>query len=132
MLRNFTLLIACAFIAGCGTTSSRLDPVVVPPPPVAIPTLSPIVTSSVRWRVLNATDLQTLATQIAARKQKDAIIFALDAANYKNLSLNMIDIQRYLDQQKAVILLLTNVVEQRSGSASPAMLSSTPNAVKSP
>lgn len=83
-------------LTGCQTT--RLDPIIVKDTPVAIPTIQPIVLSPVVWIVI----------------PKPNPLYALDDPNYQNLASNLIEIRRYLDEQKAVINLLKGIADQRS------------------
>ena len=62
---------------------------------------------------MNAADLQALAAKM--KGNTNFVLFGLDTQNYENFNLNLIDIKRYLSQQKSVIILLKNVVNQDSG-----------------
>jgi len=78
--------------------------------PVAIPTVQPMTLNPVDWQVLSVNELRQL---LANNK---AILFVLDTKNYNNLSLNLIEIERYIKEQKTIIALLDGIITERAKS----------------
>jgi len=110
MIRAFFLGL-CLLTVSCAS-QVKLDPVVQTAPPVAVPSAAPLVLNQVQWKVLNTDDLKAL---IAQNGSKDVVIFALDPDSFQNLKLNMVEITRYITDQKTIEVLLKKVVNQDSG-----------------
>jgi hypothetical protein len=111
VIRNLYLIISL-FLVGCAT---QTDSVVQDAPPVAIPQVAPMTLNPVQWKVMTLADMQALEAQLKKTGKTDIVIFTLDTDNYQNLNLNFVEIQRYLTQQKAVVVLLKKIVDQNSG-----------------
>ena len=77
--------------------------------PVAIPTVQPMTLNPVDWQVMSVNELR----QLLANK---AILFVLDSKNYNNLSLNLIEIERYIKEQRTIIALLDGIIAERAKS----------------
>ena len=98
-------------LSGCGS-NVRLDPVIVRDIAVTAPVIQPVVLNSVVWQVLTKTELLALSRQ-------NTVVFGLDDVNYKNLNLNLVEIKRYLDEQKTSITMLNTINAQRSATPVP-------------
>jgi hypothetical protein len=98
----------CLFLASCGGGQIALDPVALKDAPVSIPVIAPIQTSPVQWQVLKSSDMLKLA-----KSKPNAVVFGLDDTNFKNLSLDLTDATRYIQQEKAVNQMLTDIVTSR-------------------
>ena len=107
----YSLLCVLGLTSAC-TSQMLLDPVVQKQPAVSIPPITPLTLSDVQWKVLNATDLKAL---LAANKNNDLVLIALDPDNYQNMNLNLIEIKRYITAQKSVIVLLKQIVDRETG-----------------
>jgi len=101
MHRNLAVLGLLALLAACG--SHDIEPVTVPPAPVAVPPIQPLVMNPVQWRVIAG----------------DTPLIALDEEGYRNLTLNLIDLRRYIEEQKAVIAMLRRIMDERSQQGQP-------------
>jgi len=104
-------LILLCLLAGCSSVPI-VDTVVQRAPTVAVPDIAPLSLAPMQWQVLNAADLQALAAKM--KGNKDFVLFSLDADNYENFNLNLIEIKRFLSQQKSIIILLKKVSDQDS------------------
>ena len=103
-------LLLVLLLAGCAT--------VAPPQPnlpISVPIAQPMALNPVQWQVMTAEQLQQLATQLQ-KAQNDHVVFVLDAQNYNNLSLNLIEIERYIKEQKTILELLQSVIAERAKS----------------
>jgi len=67
----------------------------------------------VNWQVVTIEQMKALTSKLKA----PTIFIVLDEQNFKALSLNLLDIQRYIKEQKAVVIMLTNIIQTRSGGA---------------
>jgi hypothetical protein len=100
-------------LAGC-TQQPIISTVLQPNVPVDIPDIDPLTLNPVQWQVLSLPQLKQLVATIERSSQQQPTIFLLDTRNYKNLTLNFIEIQRYISAQKAVLSMLTNIIKERS------------------
>lgn len=97
-----------ALLAGC-TTSPTF--VAQPDQPIAVPITVPLTLEPVNWQVVTIDQMKAMLTKL----KSPTILIVLDEQNFKALSLNLIDIQRYIKEQKAVVLMLTNIIQTRAG-----------------
>lgn len=93
-------------LAACSSPTT-LVPVIENRPHVAIPVAQPLTLNSVNFKVITAENYQSFVDDI---KNKKIVLFALDATNYQNLTLNLVEIKRYLDEQNSIIVMLKTVV----------------------
>jgi hypothetical protein len=84
-----------------------------------IPDIDPLTLNPVQWQVLSLPQLKQLVAQMEKSSPNQQVMLALDTRNYKNLSLNLIDIQRYISEQKAILTMLKNIITERSQAAAP-------------
>lgn len=92
-------------LAGC---SNVPDAVVVDArpttrPPLVIQPVDPIVARKVEWFIVTPENVETIFEQLRT-EGKDIVLFAITDDGYKNLSLNIADIQKLVSQQKSIIL----------------------------
>ena len=129
LLRN-SFLAALVLITGCSALQAiQTVPTIVPHPPVAIPTAQPMLLNPVAFKVMNAADLKAAAVGLQNTK---SVLLTLDPANYKNLSLNFVEIKRYIDELNAINKLLQSVVETDQAPSTPPapVISTTPVTTK--
>lgn len=111
-------LLILLMLAGCSGTPI-ISTVVQKDAPVAIPTAQPLTLNDVQFTVLTVDQLKALLTKLEAAQQKNAVVFALDTQNYTNLQLNLVEIQRYIKEQKAILDMLKQILAERSGQPLP-------------
>ena len=105
------LIVALAgFLAACTTTQVPVNQPLIAPP---IPTPTPVVMKDVQWKVYNREALIKLVEEMKANPGKQVVIFALTPKGYENLSSNMIELERYIKEQKEVTLFLKNTLDGR-------------------
>lgn len=103
---KYAALLSVMLLAGCATSTM---PVLVRPGPVSMPSVDPLTLNRVEWRVLTDEQLRELLNQ------RENVLFALDAEGYRAMSLNLIEIRRYIDEQRAVIAYLRRILDERAG-----------------
>lgn len=103
MLRNLLLLM----LVGCTPALSPESN-----SPVAVPIAQPMTMNPVQWQVMTSAQLRILANKL----QKAQVVFLLDVQNYENLSLNIIEIERYIQEQKIILDMLKALIAQRAKS----------------
>jgi uncharacterized lipoprotein YajG len=100
-MNKLLTLIATAFIlAACASDPIQIDTINNPPPVFSPAAPAQIETVPVHWTVLTQKQIQ----ELAKKNDPNVVFYALDATNFQNLALNMTEIQRYLQDQKIVIL----------------------------
>ena len=113
MKKTILALLLCGLLAGCGGTQIVADPVALKTAPVTIPKIDPIKTSPVKWQVLKSSDMLKLA-----KSNPNAVVFGLDQTNFQNLSVDLSEATRYMQQEKAVNNMLTDIITQRQAAES--------------
>jgi hypothetical protein len=100
-------------LAACQTTDGPkvlVAPEMIERPKIVLPPISPAQQSNVEWHVItkqNATDkIKTIE-----EKQGSVTLFALTAQGYQNLSMNVAELRRYIQQQNAVISAMKDYYE---------------------
>lgn len=106
-MRNLLIIIlSSTLLSGCAAGARMIDiisepaPIVIqqPPPPRAV------TMRKVEWKVLNTEILAELL-----EKDENTRFVALTSDGYNNLSLNMSELKRYLQQQKQIIIYYQNL-----------------------
>lgn len=104
-LRHFTngpttavLIVATMLISGCSTLNVTKKPLKVPP--IQAPIAQPLTLGDVKWGVLTRPELERLLSENSG----DITLFTLDPTNFKTMELNLVEIKRYMTEQKAIIL----------------------------
>lgn len=111
-MKKVTALLACVLLAGCASTK----PVKVYTEPVKTQIAKPaqprpVVLNNVNWMVVNKDNLQTFIDEQAKKQNSNNPVFvAITIDDYKKLSMNLAEIKRYIQQQKAVIVYYENAV----------------------
>ena len=95
------------------TLEIKTKPVVIDTPQAADP--SPLKLVPIQWIVVTKDNLQEVLKKMAEKSPGGEYVFvALSTQDYKNLSLNIADLGRYIEQQKAVILYYRNITSPPS------------------
>jgi hypothetical protein len=81
---------------------------------VAVPRAQPMNFNSVQWQVVGLAELKELVATLEKSQQKQVLLFALDATNYNNLTQNLVEIERYIKEQKAILAMLKKILDDRS------------------
>jgi hypothetical protein len=103
-------------------------PIVAPAAPVSVPNPSPLSLGRVQWTALSPTQMRTQAEE-AIRSGKAELVFLLDANGHETLTLNLIEMRRFIEEQQAVVAYLRRILDERSASVIPA---STPRDPETP
>jgi hypothetical protein len=108
MKKSLLALILCGFLAACASPPMTLDPVAIKLSPITVPTVDPIQTAPVTWQVIKGSDMLTIA-----KAHPNVVIFGLDQSSFKNLNVNLSEATRYMQQEKAVNTMLTDIITER-------------------
>lgn len=108
-----TLIAALALLAvtGCGTTSQIITkPQIVERPKMTVPTPMAVNQLPVEWVVLTRDNFETKIKEIEA-EGGSLVFFAISPQGYQNLSLNIAELRRYIQQQGNIIVTLKEYYE---------------------
>jgi hypothetical protein len=102
---NKIIVCASAFLllAGCASTKPKIveAPILIDRPELILPKVQPANQASMEWVVITASNADE---KLEMLKSKDNVVyFALTAQGYQNLSMNVAELRRYIEQQNAVI-----------------------------
>jgi len=96
-------LSAFLLLSGCASTKPKVidTPILIDRPELILPKVQPANQSSMEWVVITASNAEE---KLEMLKSKDNVVFfALTAQGYQNLSMNVAELRRYIEQQNAVI-----------------------------
>jgi hypothetical protein len=116
MLRNVLLSLSIGVcVAACSSSNIQTTvPVLQTDSEVAVPRAQPMNFNSVQWQVVGLAELKELVATLEKSQQKQVLLFALDATNYNNLTQNLVEIERYIKEQKAILAMLKKILDDRS------------------
>lgn len=94
------------FVSGCSTSKS-LEEIEVKTVPVEKPTLSlpdsdPVNLKKVEWIIITPNNQDTVFIEVEEKSGSSAL-FSLDVDSYEDLSRNLNEVRRYIEQQEAII-----------------------------
>ena len=110
-MRKFLLAIPFALLlAGCQTTNTISTPVLQDRPAFVPPSIPPAKQAPINWIVLNKGNA---AEKIAELEKTDGVVavLALTPRGYENLSMNVAELRRYIQQQNAIIAAIKEYYE---------------------
>jgi len=111
---RYTIIAIMFLLTGCGSNVIT-NAVVQHDVPVSVPVAQPLTLNDVQFQVLTVDQLKALLTKLQSAQSSGQIVFALDTQNYTNLQLNLVEIQRYIKEQKAIIDMVKQILVQRAG-----------------
>jgi hypothetical protein len=99
-------------LAGCASTKDTLvvKPQVVERPKLEIPSPSPVQQLQFEWVVITKDNYEKKFKEIES-KGGTVTLFALTPQGYQNLSMNVAEMRRFMQQQQAVIAALKKYYE---------------------
>lgn len=106
------ILIASLFLVGCTTTTNTY--VYVPRPKAVEPVTQPVTMKQVKWQVLNKEELKKKLQELEAKPDPNFTLFAVTPEGFKNLNSNLIEINRFMQEQQEVIVYYRKYIEETS------------------
>lgn len=102
MHNNITIAaLLSLFLAGCNTTTVYDKPIIVDRPELIVPNVQPVTQSNVKWIIITPENANQKMKELQA--EGTFTVLALTPDGYKNLSMNVAELRRYIQQQNAVI-----------------------------
>ena len=100
------------FLAGCNQTVKVLDkPVLVEKAELILPTTPPVVQSEIVWTVITP---ENFLQKVKEFEGKDVVYYALTAQGYQNLSMNIAELRKYIQNQNAVMAAYKEYYKQKA------------------
>ena len=103
LLRNSAIIIAAFALAGCTATMPKVlvKPELVDRPELVVPSVQPIIQSDMKWIVLTPDNYERKIKELEAAGGS-VTLFALSAQGYRNLSMNVAELRKYIQQQNSI------------------------------
>jgi uncharacterized lipoprotein YajG len=103
---------AALSLAGCASTETKMyvKPEVVERPKLEVPSPAPVQQLGFEWMVITKENAEQKFAEIEKRGGV-VTLFALTPQGYQNLSLNVSELRRYIQQQNAVIAAMKKYYE---------------------
>lgn len=107
-------------LAGCATSGQpvMISPQIVEKPKFEIPAPNPVQSMAFEWVVITKENFENKFKEIEA-KNGSVTLFAMTPQGYQNLSMNVAELRRYIQQQNAVIAAMRKYYETPSTPAQP-------------
>jgi len=101
-VKKIILASCCLFLTACTETTKVLDkPVLVERAELIVPPAQPIMQSDMNWTVITPENYAAKAEELSTKG--NVVLFALTPQGYQNLSMNVAELRKYIQQQNAVI-----------------------------
>ena len=102
---NKVITVSCAslLLAGCAGKQPKIidKPVLYDRPELVLPKVQPVTQTKVEWVVITAANAEEKLNYL--KTKQNVTYFALTAQGYQNLSMNVAELRRYIEQQNAVV-----------------------------
>lgn len=113
MIKNIVCLFAvCALLAGCGSGTSTINVMAKPIDIDIARTADPraVEMHTITFKVINKDNIDSfIQTLSKAQGTSNPVFIAITTKDYENLSLNLADLRRYIEDQRAVIIYYRNL-----------------------
>jgi hypothetical protein len=121
MSKIAVIALATVALAGCASTNPQIlvKPEFVDKPHFEVPPPMPVQQSNFEWVVITKQNAEAKFKDIES-KNGSVTLFALTPHGYQNLSMNVAELRRYIQQQSAVIAALKKYYEAPSAPVPPA------------
>lgn len=102
-MNKIFLIAACSlFLTACTETARVLDkPVLVERAELILPPIQSINQADIKWVVITPENYSQRAEELASKG--NVVLFAITPQGYQNLSMNVAELRKHIQQQNAVI-----------------------------
>lgn len=103
-LHGILLLVSLGLLSACGPSRSieiSSRPIEIDVGRVADP--APVTMLPVNLRVVTRETAETYMTELARTQGNTPVFIAMTTRDYENMALNLADLRRYIEQQRAII-----------------------------
>jgi hypothetical protein len=97
-MKIVSAILCAGLLAGCNETTKVFDkPLLVDRAELILPPVQPITQNDMKWVVVTPENIQAMSAK------GNVVFFALTPKGYQNLSMNVAEMRKYIQQQNAVI-----------------------------
>lgn len=114
---TIVITVAMALLAGCSQTQVKEKPVFVfqPRPEPVEPAVAPVKMLGVEWKVITKPELEKILADLEKNPDPNFTLIALTPKGYENLSRNLVEINRFMQEQQQVILYYRTYNRETAG-----------------
>ena len=112
-MRKILLVFPLLFVTACSSSTVVSRPVLVERTPFTPPIVAPVQQQPLEWVVVTRDNSQQKFSELENRTGSSTM-FALSPQGYQNLSLNVAELRRYIEQQNAVIVAMRKYYEEQN------------------
>lgn len=104
ILKNALVLAAVAFaLVGCQSKQVQNTYIYKPRPAVVEPKTMPVRMKGVEWKVITKPELERMLVELEKNPDPNFALFALTPQGFEALSTNLVEINRFMQEQQQVI-----------------------------
>ena len=113
-MKQILLIVLALLITGCSNTPKaiQVDTAPIQRAPIVLPEVDLFTARTVTWTVVTPENVNNLIADLS-ESGSQLVFFAVTAEGYENLSLNMADIIKLVQQQRAIIAAYQQYYEQQ-------------------
>jgi len=114
IIGSLSVFVALLALSGCApdTLNVKEEPIKIDYAKAADP--APVQMSNVTFRVINKDNVDAFLAEMAKKQNASPVFIAISVEDYENLSLNLADLRRYIQQQKSVIIYYRSLLANDS------------------
>lgn len=106
-------------LVGCASTNTQPAYQYVPRPVPSEPQTQPVRMQQFQWKVLTKVELEKILADLNANPDPNFALFALTPQGFEALNMNLIEINRFMQEQQQVIIYYREYVSQTSTTTVP-------------
>jgi len=107
-------LLGMLAIAGCSPTTKTVY-LYEPRPKVVEPQTQPVRMKPVDWKVITKPELEKILAELEKNPDPNFALFALTPKGFENLSTNLVEINRFMQEQQQVVLYYRGYTRETAG-----------------
>ena len=110
---RLALVALCSlFLTGCNETVKVLDkPVLIERAELILPPTQPVIQLELTWTLITPENFLQKIKELEGKE--DVVYYALTAQGYQNLSMNIAELRKYIQNQNAVIAAYKEYYKKR-------------------
>lgn len=114
MIKSTMLALAVLVLSACSSVPERIkvDTTPVERPALVVPDVDLFTARIVKWVIVTPENVESVLADLKSAN-KSVVVFAITADGYENLSLNMADITKLIQQQKSIIAAYQQYYEKK-------------------
>lgn len=105
------MVLLLPFLVACQTTEQQVFVTFEAP---SVPDAQPMTMYDYQWRIYTIDDLRKLVADLEKRPDRNFALYALTPKGYQALAHNMVEVERYIDEQRQIIVYLKQTNERRA------------------